>query len=642
MDWLIQNYENCSHDEDVRSPRHRAALELANQGIPVVPLGVGSKIPITKHGFRDRSADIEQIDKWWGEADYNLGVCPADMSCVALDLDHYKPDGVSQAILDMLPPTRAHASPQGGEHRLYKSDVFYGNLKFAVNADLRDENGYICWPGSVVDGVEYTIIDAREPVPLPTSLAATLQRRTAEQEAVACPDIGFDFDPEGAAAYVSHIAETGEHPGRYKLAAALVRNFGLTDKTATELCAEYELRTEPSHAGGTPWHATLLHVRKYGQGELGGGVAWQPPGPRTELSPGMKAYLASNVAPLDAARKRSHPTTSRFERRLPSDDAIAPPLEYFDKTKILPMHPSVGFVYGKQGTHKTGLIIKLGLDAIEQHVARVLFLAQEGAYGFKVARLPAARKARGMSWDTLNANWCTVTETFNLLRPEDREALWQAYREFAPKLIFVDVLTKVALGIDINGPEGAQRVINASYELAERFQCPVVFVHHPGKDDTRGMMGNYLLEALADFVWKVSSVGGKVRVHVDKLKDGEADRAVWFDIDISRQVPVIKDSTGTQPRRIDPVAEDIRVIMRDAKSELELNAVVQQLRDRGLATGLADDDPKRAAYIKNLVKDGELADIAIVKQGKTKNGDRYWFRPLQSAATAGSPSWRTG
>jgi hypothetical protein len=229
-----------------------------------------------------------------------------------------------------------------------------------------------------------------------------------------------------------------------------------------------------------------------------------------------------------------------------------------------------------------------------------------------------------------------------LLRPEDHEALREAYCEFAPNLIFVDVLTKVALGIDINGPEGAQRVINASYELAERFQCPVVFAHHPGKDDTRGMMGNYLLEALADFVWKVSTVGGKVRVHVDKLKDGEAGRTVWFDIDISCQVPVIKDSTGTQLRRTDPVVDDIRAIMRDAKSELELNAVVQQLRDRGLAVGLADDDLKRATYIKNLVKDGELADTAILKRGKTTHGDRYWFRPLQSVPTAGAPSWRTG
>jgi hypothetical protein len=124
---------------------------------------------------------------------------------------------------------------------------------------------------------------------------------------------------------------------------------------------------------------------------------------------------------------------------------------------------------------------------------------------------------------------------------------------------------------------------------------------------------------------------------VDKLKDGPADRTVCFDIDTSREVPVIKDGTGTDPRRIDPVVKDIYTIMRDAKSELELNAVVQQLRDRGLATGLADDDHKRTKYIKDLVKDGELAEIAIVKLGKTKNGNRYWFQPLQSAATAGSP-----
>src|SRR5262249_30181569 len=155
-----------------------------------------------------------------------------------------------------------------------------------------------------------------------------------------------------------------------------------------------------------------------------------------------------------AARKR-------FAWRKQDERAARPPLTYFDdETRMFPTHPCVGFLYGKQGSHKTGLLIKLGLDAIEQKGARVLYLAQEGAYGFDVARMPAAREARGMEWATVRENWASEDNTFSLLRPEDHIALAEAYKEFSPTIIFVDVLSKVTIGADLSTPEGGQAVMN--------------------------------------------------------------------------------------------------------------------------------------------------------------------------------------
>ena len=247
--------------EDHPSPRHTAALELTARGIRIVPCRVGGKEPVIEQGFKKRSADPEQISKWWAEADYNLGVCPADLGCVALDLDLYKKDGVSKAILDMLPPTRTHSSPQGGRHLLYRTDALYSNRKFAVNVDLRCANGYIMWPPSVYEGKEYTIIDPRGPVPFPPAIAATLHERDERADACDMPDIGLDVYLDRAEEWCRKIAENDAHPGRFQLAASLVRNFGLTNKTSTELCEKYGLRMTP-HKSGTSWEATLKHARK--------------------------------------------------------------------------------------------------------------------------------------------------------------------------------------------------------------------------------------------------------------------------------------------------------------------------------------------------------------------------------------------
>src|SRR5262249_49676424 len=94
------------------SPRHAEARRLALAGVPVIPLAVGGKAAnVTPHGFEDETTDLAQIDAWWGQADYNLGVRPVHLGLIALDLDLYKKGGVSQAIRELLPPTRKHASP---------------------------------------------------------------------------------------------------------------------------------------------------------------------------------------------------------------------------------------------------------------------------------------------------------------------------------------------------------------------------------------------------------------------------------------------------------------------------------------------------------------------------------------------------
>src|SRR5438128_1239104 len=94
-------------------------------------------------------------------------------------------------------------------------------------------------------------------------------------------------------------------------------------------------------------------------------------------------------------------------------------------------------VVGAKSTHKTGAVINKCMDAIETHGARVLYIATEGSNGIETARLPAYRKARGMTWEKLDAHWRTVSERFNLTTSDDVADIVVAYRDFAPSIVVI-------------------------------------------------------------------------------------------------------------------------------------------------------------------------------------------------------------
>jgi AAA domain len=242
-------------------------------------------------------------------------------------------------------------------------------------------------------------------------------------------------------------------------------------------------------------------------------------GPQTilgaALASAQSGALVVPCLPIPKAR-------TRFGGLSPSQGALLPRLSYWDDAKPLPrsnMGGCVGFLVGQYGSHKTGTAIMLALDAIQRHGARVLFIAAEDANGVAKTRLPAACKARGTKLADIDAHWRTETETFDLLSETDRNEIIQAYREFAPDLIFIDVLTRVVVA-DINAPETGMRVMQAVYALAAPFGATVVIAHHPGLNSSGRPLGSSLFTSLADFCLSASHKDGVVSTKVEKMKNG--------------------------------------------------------------------------------------------------------------------------
>jgi hypothetical protein len=267
----------------------------------------------------------------------------------------------------------------------------------------------------------------------------------------------------------------------------------------------------------------------------------------------------------------------------------------------------VGFLVGQYGSHKTGTAIMMALDAIKRHRARVLFIAAEDANGVAKTRLPAACRGRGVALEEIDPYWRTETETFDLLSETDRRDIIEAYGDFGPDLIFIDVLTRVVTA-DINALETGMRIMHAVYELAAPFGATVVIAHHPGLSGSGRPMGSSLFTSLADFCLSVKHKDGVISTHVDKMKNGPDGFTVQYKTQLVTfadpegrivEAPTVRAMTAAEleehkakkPLKPDVARENATGVEAIAKLERDALDVLKALRRITKPTLLRDFAP---------------------------------------------------
>jgi len=139
------------------SSRFAAALSYAQMGIPVFPCVVGGKEPATAHGFKDRTTDLTQIERWWSQADYNLAIVPEDAGWCVIDIDPKNGgfDTWNKHFSDRVPQTYTVRTPSGGLHLYFKGSLPGSAGKLGRGIDTRGRDGYVLVPPSIVNGNEY-------------------------------------------------------------------------------------------------------------------------------------------------------------------------------------------------------------------------------------------------------------------------------------------------------------------------------------------------------------------------------------------------------------------------------------------------------------------------------------------------------
>jgi hypothetical protein len=390
---------------------------------------------------------------------------------------------------------------------------------------VRSANGYTLLPPSVVDGKAYEWCVGRgEPVPLPAGIREMLRAKKDKDWEPNPLDEGGDDNESNITKARMLLKSMDPRTDGFQIACQLRRDIGLSQEKAVELFDEW------SSSLDWPWDyekiwSVCRNAGRYGHGDQGQfsgvGVDGYP------FDPKKIRNVEMPIAPLKPE--------GAFAWRTPEEAATAPPLTYWDNEKSLPKVAGILVVTGPQKSHKTGLVIKKCLDALSDG-AKVLYVAAEGGYGIDTARLPAAKKQRGWTWEPLNERWRTLASPFNIIY--DTGGLISD-APFIPDIVVFDTLTRVAGSADLNTSQAVQTIYAACDRLMEAWKCLVILIHHPKREGT-GASGSVQIENSAYATWHIKVENETdVVCWVDKMKDGKAEFEVRYLADMSQGSPVI-------------------------------------------------------------------------------------------------------
>lgn len=147
----------------------QVAASWARAGFPVFPCGPNKK-PLTPHGFKDATADLDAVAAYWQANPRALVGLPtgktSGLFVVDLDTDRETGEAIGEASLaalglsHLIGTVPTVATPSGGRH-LYFRDCGLGctTNKLGPKIDTRGDGGYIIAPGSVTHAGAYVLLN---------------------------------------------------------------------------------------------------------------------------------------------------------------------------------------------------------------------------------------------------------------------------------------------------------------------------------------------------------------------------------------------------------------------------------------------------------------------------------------------------
>ena len=217
--------------------------------------------------------------------------------------------------------------------------------------------------------------------------------------------------------------------------------------------------------------------------------------------------------------------------------AADPLIEDADEGEIIG-RAQQGVLYGPMGTGKTAIANEIAVAVATgdgmgiQHLneqslyrsqkGRVLFAIYEDPFDFR-RRMLALAKVRGVDLDVLNL--AIVSADLNITKEKDRAALLERIRADVavngpPALLILDTVA-AALGAESsNDDDVVGKLFAVSQSLVREYMSSVIFVAHPGKDETRGIAGSYRFAGNSDFILKTVKTSNGFRLVKDKDRNG--------------------------------------------------------------------------------------------------------------------------
>lgn len=493
------------------SELHLAARNYALAGIPVFPVEVDGKKPITSNGFYDATTDLAQIDAWWSQADYNLAMSPGQNNLFVVDLD---PD---YELTGELPETYTVCTPRGGLHLYYEGSGPTSASKLGRHVDTRGEGGYVLLPPSMVNGRRYALSKPLQYAPVPAWIIEALAK--PERHVVASVDeLDLPINVQRAKEQLRLRRESGDVAVEgvggdeltYRICCSM-RDFGLTEDTTLSLLLDiWNPACQP------PWaleelQQKIINAYSYGQNETGA-YAIEPP---------QKVFgdLVARLYPV---------TRSRFYFKDDSEFENEPDPLWL--VKELLTERSTALLFGPTQSYKSFIALSIGLGISarkpvfggETLGGKVFYCALEGRSHLRKA-IRAWKLANDVS---ANPDFYLGRAPIVGFQDEIKDFLSEIQSRCAgqsPRLIIIDTLTKSMAGLNENDAKDAGQFIQFCDGLVETFGCSVMVIHHSGKDAERGARGSSAFHAGFDTVIEIRAKreNKAVEIHVRKHKDAE-------------------------------------------------------------------------------------------------------------------------
>jgi len=154
---LGKQHNNTNYLQFCQGSAFEAACAYVEHGLPVFPCNT-DKAPLTKHGFKDATRDIDQVKRWWKKwPNASIGMPTGETSGLwVLDVDTYKTEGAEsfKQLIQRhgpLPNTRAQTTGGGGAQYFFKHNggcISSSNGKIAPGLDIKADGGYVILPPS--------------------------------------------------------------------------------------------------------------------------------------------------------------------------------------------------------------------------------------------------------------------------------------------------------------------------------------------------------------------------------------------------------------------------------------------------------------------------------------------------------------
>lgn len=221
-------------------------------------------------------------------------------------------------------------------------------------------------------------------------------------------------------------------------------------------------------------------------------------------------------------------------------------LEYYDYDSIKDIPqvtwiikefiPNNGLIilYGSPGCGKTFIVLDICLHIINKkkwfnnEVMKdgiIIYLIGEGINGIK-GRLDSWSDYYNIKSE--NCIYFIPINSFNIWEDENINKLKSTISKLKiisnknVSMIIVDTLARASTGLDENSSRDMGKFLKNFEKVKDIFQCSILFIHHKGKDESKGMRGSSSLLGAVDTCIDIKKLeNNKLLIKIDKQKDGE-------------------------------------------------------------------------------------------------------------------------